>query len=73
LRGVGFERVVDDACEGAFEAADRFASCFAFGLFALEVGAGVWVVAGLGDRDAVEGGVELTVAAAVEAVALVFA
>jgi hypothetical protein len=46
---------------------------FAFVLFAFEVGACGWVDAALGDGDAVEGAVELAVAAAVEAVALVFA
>jgi hypothetical protein len=35
-------------------------------LFALEVGLCGWVDAGLGDGDAVEGAVELAVAAAVE-------
>ena len=54
----------------SFEAADRFAAAFAFALFAFEVGACGGVVAGLGDRDPVESGVELAVAAAVEAVAL---
>jgi hypothetical protein len=54
----------------AFEAADGFASAFAFGLFAFEAGARGWVHARFGDRDAVEGGVELAVAAAVESVAL---
>jgi len=57
----------------SFEAADGFAACFAFVLFAFEVGACRWVDAALGDGDAVEGAVELAVAAAVEAVALVFA
>ena len=42
-------------------------------LFAFEVGACGWVDAALGDRDSVQGAVELAVAAAVEAVALVFA
>jgi hypothetical protein len=42
---------------------------FAFGDLAGEVCAGGWVVAGLDDGDAVERGVELSVAAAVEAVA----
>jgi hypothetical protein len=43
----------------AFEAADRFASAFAFCLFAFGVGARGRVVAGLRDRDAVEAGVQL--------------
>ena len=61
---------VDGARELSFEAADRFASAFAFRLFAFEIGAGCRVVARLGDRDSVERGVELAVAAAVEPVAL---
>ena len=65
-----FECVEDDADEQWFEAADGFASVLAFGAFAFEVGAGGGVVAGLGDRDAVERGVELAIAAAVEPVAL---
>ena len=68
--GARFQCVEDDADEESFEAADRFAAAFAFGLFAFEVGACWRVVAGLGDRDPVERGVELAVAAAVEAVAL---
>jgi hypothetical protein len=54
----------------SFEAADRFASAFAFCSFALEVGACGRVDAGLGDRDSVERGVELAVAATVEPVSL---
>ena len=46
---------------------------FAFVLFAFEVGACGRVHAALGDGDAVQGAVELAVAAAVETVALVFA
>jgi len=57
----------------AFEAAEGFAAGLAFGLFALEVGLRWWVDAALGYGDAVQGAVELAVAAAVEAVALVFA
>ena len=68
--GARFGCVEDDACELSFEAADRFASAFAFGLFAFQVCACVRVVAGLRDRDSVEGGVELAVAAAFEPVAL---
>ena len=37
--GTRFQGVEDDACELAFEAADRFAAALAFGLFTLEVGA----------------------------------
>src|SRR4051812_15305363 len=68
-----FECVEDDADKQSFEAADRFSFAFAFGLFAFEVGACAGVVAGLRDRDPVERGVELPVAAAVEPVALTFA
>ena len=68
--GDRFQCVEDGAGEESFEAADRFAAALAFGPFALEVVAGRRVVAGLGDRDPVEGGVELAVAAAVESVAL---
>ena len=68
--GTRFEGVVDDADEEPFEAADRFAAALAFGAFAFEVVACGRVVAGLCDRDSVERGVELAVAAAVESVAL---
>ena len=71
--GARFEGVEDDAGELAFEAADRFAAALAFALLAFEVGACWRVHAALRDRDAVEGAVELPVAAAVEPVALVFA
>jgi hypothetical protein len=54
----------------SFEAADRFAAGLPFGLLALEVGVRGWVDACLRDRDPVEGGVELAIAAAVESVAL---
>ena len=64
----GVEASVDDVGEVAFERAACFARGLAFGDLAGEVGAGWWVVAGLDDRDAVEGGVELAVAAAVESV-----
>ena len=65
-----FQGLEDDADEEAFEAADGLASALAFGFLALEVGTCGGVVAGLGDRDPVERGVELAVAAAVEAVSL---
>ena len=68
--GARFEGVEDGSCVESFEAADRFAFALAFGLFAFEVGPCSGVVAGLGDRDSVERGVELAVAAAVESVAL---
>jgi hypothetical protein len=50
----------------AFEAAERFAAALALALLAFEVGARGCVHAPLGDRDPVEGAVELAVAAAVE-------
>src|SRR5262249_24046804 len=58
------------ADEESFVAAECFAAALAFAAFAFEVGARVGVVAGLRDRDPVERGVELPVAAAVEPVAL---
>ena len=70
---MAFEGGVDGAGELAFEAAEGFAAGLALGLFAFEVGLRGWVDAALGDRDPVQGAVELAVAAAVEAVALVFA
>ena len=63
------EAPVDDVGEVAFEGAAGFAWRFAFGDLAGEVCLRGWVVAGLDDRDPVEGGVELAVAAAVEPVA----
>jgi hypothetical protein len=65
-----FQGVEDDAHAESFEAADGFAAGFAFGFLAVEVGARGGVVAGLGDRDPVERGVELAVAAAVKPVPL---
>src|SRR5688572_11453125 len=65
----GLEEVPDAAGEVAFEAADGFAGALAFGSFAVQVGAGLGVAAGAGDGDAVNGGVDLAVAAAVESVA----
>jgi hypothetical protein len=64
---------VDGAGELSFEAAEGFAAALALALFALQVGAGRWMHAGLGDRDAVQGAVELAVAAAVEPVPLMLA
>jgi hypothetical protein len=68
--GARFQCVEDDAGEQSFEAADGFAAALALTAFAFEIRARGCVVAGLGDRDPVERRVELTVAAAVEAVAL---
>jgi hypothetical protein len=64
-----FECVEDDACELAFEAADRLATALAFGLLAFQVGASGGMDARLGDRDPVQRAVELAVGAAVEPVA----
>ena len=51
---VRFECVEDDACELAFEKADRFAAALAFGLLALEIGASRGMDARLRDRDSVQ-------------------
>jgi len=64
------QEVPDAAGEVALEAADGFAGGLAFVSFAVEVGPGFGVAAGAGDRDPVQRGVELAVAAAVEAVAV---
>src|SRR4051794_41284044 len=58
-RGVGLEQVPDAAGEVALEAADRFPAGLAFGLLAGEVGGGLGVQATLGDREPVQGAVEL--------------
>ena len=63
------EAAVGDVGEVALEGAAGFARRLAFGDLASEKRFGRWVVALLDDRDAVEGGVELAVAAAVEPVA----
>ncbi len=60
----------DAADELALEAAERFAVGLAFGLLALDVGDRFGVAAGARDGDAVNCGVDLTVAAAIEAVAV---
>jgi hypothetical protein len=67
--GPGVEASVDDVGEVALEGASGFAWGFAFAEFAGEEGLGVGVVSLLDDGDAVERGVELAVAAAVQAVA----
>src|SRR5206468_3835054 len=64
------EELEDAAGEVAFEAAQCFSRGLAFCLFAGEVGSGLGVDASLGDGDAVQGAVELAVAAAVQAVAV---
>ena len=62
---VGVEQSPDAAREVAFEAADGFELGLAFGVSAVEVGAGDWVGASAGKRDDVDRAVELAVAAAV--------
>jgi hypothetical protein len=57
----------------AFEAADGLELGFAFGVFAVEVGAGGGVGSGAGHGDDVDRAVVLAVAAAVQPVALCFA
>src|SRR3954447_7401825 len=69
-RGVSLEQVPDAAGEVALEAADGFAAGLAVGLPARGGGGRFGVDAAFGDREAVQGAVELAVAAAVEAVAL---
>jgi len=54
----------------AFEAADGFAGGLAFGALAIEVGLGLGVAAGAGDRNAVQGGVELAIPSAIEPLAV---
>jgi hypothetical protein len=64
------QEVPDAAGEVAFEASDGFAAGLAFRRLAGEVVAGFRVAAGAGDGDAVDGGVDLAVAAAIQAVAV---
>jgi hypothetical protein len=66
--GPGGELAVEDVGEVAFEGAAGFSWGLAFAELAGEEGFGLGVVALLDDRDAVERGVELAVAAAVQAV-----
>src|SRR3954471_16640259 len=71
LRSGGAPGEVPDAAgEVALEAADGFGGALAFGAFAVEVGARLGVAARPRDGDAVDGGVDLAVAAAVESVAV---
>jgi hypothetical protein len=63
------QELPDAAGEVAFEAADGVALGLAFGLLACEVVAGLLVAAAARDGDAVDGGVVLAVAAAVQAMA----
>ena len=65
---IGAQCAVDQVRQPSFEAAEGFAAGFAFGSFALVVGAAFGVCADLGDRYRVERPVELPVPAAVQAV-----
>ena len=67
--GPGVEASVEDVGEVAFECASGFSGCLAFGGLSGEEGFRGGVVSLLDDGDAVERGVELSVAAAVESVA----
>src|SRR5919202_4763963 len=66
----GLEQVPDAAGEVALEAADGLGAGLALGALARDVGLRLGVAAQACDGDAVDGGVDLAVAAAVEAVAL---
>ena len=61
---------VDDVAESAFQAAQGFFVAFAFGAFSLVVDASFGLVADLGDRHDVQGGVQLPVAVPGQAVPL---
>src|SRR5215210_7273590 len=65
--GPGDEVAVEDVGEVALEGAASFSWCLAFADLAFEERLGLGVVALLNDGDAVERGVELAVAAAVQA------
>src|SRR5439155_21571314 len=67
--GVGFECVVDDVGEAAFEDAEGFAVGVALCFAASDQCLRGRVAVALCERDPVDGGVELAVAAAAEAVA----
>ena len=60
----------DVADDVALEAADGFAGALAFGAAPGDVVLGLGVAAGAGDGDAVQGGIDLAVAAAIEPVSL---
>src|SRR3954452_17403045 len=64
------EQVPESAGEVALEAADRLLGGLAFGAFAGDVVLGLGVAAQAGDGDAVDGRVDLAIAAAVETVAV---
>jgi hypothetical protein len=62
------QQLPDAACEVALEAADRFAVGLAFGLLARDELDRLLMAAGACDRDAVNRGVDLAIAAAIETV-----
>jgi len=64
------QQLPDAPCEVALERPDRFAVGLAFGLLARDEVDRFGVTAGARDGDAVNGGVDLAVAAAIEAVAV---
>jgi hypothetical protein len=66
----GAQELPDAAGEVALEAADRLAVGLAFRGLAVDVGAALRVAAGASDRDAMDRGVDLAVAAAIETVAV---
>ena len=61
------------ACEVALEAAHGLHPCVALGFLALQVGAGLRVQAFAGDRDDMQSPIDLAVAPAVQAMAVVSA
>jgi hypothetical protein len=65
--------VPDASREVALEAADGCSGALAFGTLAGDVVAGLGVAAGAGDSDSMDRGVDLTVAAPVEPVAVALA
>ena len=64
---------IEDVREAAFECSPGFGSCLAFVEFALVIDAAGPRVAGLADGDAVQHGIELTIATGVEPVVCVLA
>jgi hypothetical protein len=70
VRGVGFECVVDDVGEASLEDAEGFEAAVAVDAASGDERLCGRVPVGLGERDAVDRGVELSVAGAAESVAL---
>src|SRR4051812_49357245 len=67
-RGARAQELPDATGEVALEGADRFAGGLAFGLLSSEVVLGLGVTPCAGDGDAVDGGVDLAIAPAIETV-----